>query len=302
MKLDSPGTGASAGIEPGEVHQRLFLQGSRTYYNASKFFPPEKRELVTLLYAFVRKADSLVDDMPQDREGFLAFRRDYEALHRAAAVDRQILASPEVDPVIAGFVYLEYLLGFDVLWAQAFLDSMAMDLEISEYDSIDETLNYIYGSAEVIGLFMAKIMGLNEASFDGAKMLGRAMQYINFLRDADEDRQLGRRYLPLVDTPLTSLDEAECRAKPQAFLDYYRRELERFRGWQKEADRAFSYIPRRYRIPIRTASDMYLWTAEQIYEDPWIIFQRQVKPSKTRVLVSGASNWLRGGKPRRLAY
>ncbi len=285
-----------------DIHLQLFEQGSRTYYNATRFFPRELRERVTLLYAFVRKADSLVDDIPQDRAGFEAFCKAFESLREAAAVDLSIVNSPDVDPVIGGFVYLEKTCPFDPAWADAFLYSMRLDLEKSHYDSLNETLEYIYGSAEVIGLFMARIMGLPDDSLEGAKMLGRAMQYINFLRDADEDNELGRRYIPLRESGLAGLDKASASKQPLVFEKFYREELNRFRRWQADADTAFKYIPRRYRIPIRTASDMYLWTAEQIYRDPWVIFDRQVKPGKLRIILRGLANTLRGGMPRKMRY
>jgi phytoene synthase len=47
---------------------------------------------------------------------------------------------------------------------------------------------------------------------------------------------------------------------------------------------------------------MYLWTAEQIYRDPWVIYQRQVKPHKLRIILRGLANTFRGGMPRKMRY
>ncbi|WP_276308956.1 phytoene/squalene synthase family protein [Sphaerochaeta halotolerans] len=123
-------------------------------------------------------------------------------------------------------------------------------------------------------------------------MLGRAMQYINFIRDIAEDNGLGRRYLPLLDTPLEALSEKEAKKNPEAFSAFIRREIERYQGWQKEAAKGYSYIPRRYRIPIMTATDMYCWTASQIAKDPFIVFESQVKPPKFRILRKGVAHLL----------
>lgn len=288
--------------ELGLVHRELFAAGSKTYYNATRFFPRELKKKVTLLYAFVRKADSLVDDIPQDEPGFRRFCSDFQDLRHAYSRNPDAVLQVGVDPVIAGFVELEAVCGFDPAWADAFLYSMELDLHKSEYNSLDETLEYIYGSAEVIGLFMARIMELPDEALYGAKMLGRAMQYINFLRDIHEDIGLGRRYIPLENVPFDSLKEADTRKYPSEFEAFIRRELQRFTSWQEEADAAFAYIPRSFRIPVRTASDMYLWTAEQIYTDPWVIYRMQVKPSKPRIMLRGIANMLRGGMPRKIAY
>ena len=87
-----------------------------------------------------------------------------------------------------------------------------MDIKKKEYNSLEETLEYIYGSAEVIGFFMAKIIGLSDESLYYAGRLGRSMQYINFIRDIEEDNNLGRRYLVIIE-PLRSLKFEEARLK-----------------------------------------------------------------------------------------
>jgi phytoene synthase len=123
------------------------------------------------------------------------------------------------------------------------------------------------------------------------------MQYINFIRDIDEDRTLGRRYLPLEGTPLESLDREHVRSHPQQFNEFLRHHLDKYRIWQREAEEGFRYIPRRYLIPIKTASDMYNWTARTIEGNPLVVFQRKVKPSKSRIWWTVLANAL-GMGPR----
>jgi phytoene synthase len=62
-----------------------------------------------------------------------------------------------------------------------------------------------------------------------------------------------------------------------------------------EAEKDFKYIPRRYLIPIKTASDMYKWTAAKIRENPFIIFKEKVKPSKLRIIMDIIKNifWIK---------
>jgi len=258
-----------------EVQQATFKQGSTTYFNSSIFFPEHVRRDVTILYAFVRVADDYVDSIPQRAREFHAFVESY---HAAMA------GFPSGNPVIDDFVELSHRKRFPREWAEAFLYSMDLDLRDGQYENLDQTLTYIYGSAEVIGLFMAHLLDLPERSFSYAQMLGRAMQYINFIRDIDEDNRLGRRYLPLVDTELCSLREDEAREKPEAFAAFLRREIERVLDWQMEAERGFRYIPRRYLIAIKTASDMYKWTLGQIYANPFVVFEKKVKPAKSGIV------------------
>ena len=196
------------------LHREIFKNGSKTYFNSSLFFPPEVRNDVFVLYGFVRTADDFVDSVPQDVDGFAGFVERYRRAREGAHVE---------DPVVDAFIDLSRRRGFEDAWANAFLESMEMDVTKQTYETIDETLHYIYGSAEVIGLFMARILGLPSEADRAAMMLGRAMQYINFIRDVDEDRNLGRTYLPLHETELPDFSPESVRQSSGGVPDLYPR-------------------------------------------------------------------------------
>jgi len=67
-------------------------------------------------------------------------------------------------------------------------------------------------------------------------------------------------------------------------------QLDLYEQWQTEADKGFSYIPKRLRMPLQTATDMYNWTAKEIRKNPMIVFDTQLKPNKSRVLRTAAKN------------
>ena len=271
-----------------KVQTAIFKGGSTTYFNSSLFFQPYILEEVKILYGFVRVADDFVDSSPQDIQGFLRFTNLY----------RQALAGkPSGDPIIDAFVALADRRGFDPAWAEAFLSAMESDLHKHYYASEEDTLRYVYGSAEVIGLFMARIMDLPPEAEEPARLLGRAMQYINFIRDVDEDRRLGRRYLPVEGTGLAEdwiPDPVEAEKQPKAWASFIHSHLDRYRSWQKEAEKGYSYIPRRSRAAVKTAGDMYNWTGSIIQKDPLVVFRRKVKPKKSLILATAVMNMLRG--------
>jgi phytoene synthase len=177
-----------------------------------------------------------------------------------------------------------------------------MDLTKKEYQNIDDAMAYMYGSAEVIGLMMARIMGLSDDASGYARLLGRAMQYINFLRDIREDLSFGRSYLPadeMREVGLASLAQEDARSRPDVFRAFIRKQIARYRDWQAEAEKGYALIPRRCRIPIRTAADMYEWTARRIEADPFIVYRGPVKPSRGQILQAGFRNIFRmGGRGR----
>ena len=265
------------------LHQQTFKSGSTTYYNSSAFFPKAVREDVYKLYGFVRVADNFVDQIPQDVAGFRALKERYQTA---------LAGNPTGDTIVDGFVELAARRSFEPSWTDAFLHSMELDLSKKTYRTMEETLMYIYGSAEVIGLFMSRLLGLEEGALHFAQLQGRAMQYINFIRDLAEDQTLGRTYLPLEGSGLGGLAEAEARAAPGAFENFVREQIGYFKDWQAEAEKGYSLIPRRYRIPIKTAAEMYGWTARRIEKDPFVVYRGRVKPRKARIILQGLKNAL----------
>ena len=269
----------------------IFRKGSTTYYYSTKLFPAKIRREVTQLYNFVRVADDYVDSVPQDTEGFMDFKKEYYRVLSGKTSDNK---------VITDFVELSQKRKFDNKWVDAFLLSMEMDTRKSTYRNLDELNTYLYGSAEVIGLMMNRVMNVNENANDSARYLGKAMQFINFIRDIDEDLDLKRTYFPVEDLDsfgLSGLTRGEARRKPKQFKAFVRSQIQLYFRWQKRAELGFKFIPKNMRIAVKTASDMYLWTAKEIYKNPFIVYDLKIKPSWTKVLLHGLRNTFQAYNP-----
>ena len=76
------------------------------------------------------------------------------------------------------------------------------------------------------------------------------------------------------------------------FNGFIRKQLETYKVWQKEAEKGFSFIPYRYLISIKTASDMYNWTAREIERDPFVVYKKKVKPSTPKIVFNVFTNSL----------
>lgn len=275
----------------------IFRRASTTYYWSSKFFPSSVREDVFRLYSFVRLADDYVDQVPQRKAAFRDLRDSWEAASKDGSfITKPSLRDSAATRAIKNMVYLSRKYAFDPAWTKAFLDAMQADLDGKVYKTIDDTLRYMYGSAEVIGLMMARIMGLPEEAAETARLQGRAMQFINFIRDIEEDTQMGRQYLPMEDLERFGLDDISRETvleNQAAFTKLIQFELARYRKWQAEARAGFTYIPLRMRIPVKTAADMYAWTAREIERDPLMVFIRKIKPTRPRVVRRAVANLVR---------
>jgi phytoene synthase len=264
-------------IMPNTNPTKIFYNGSRTYFWTSLFFPKTVRDDVFTLYAFVRVADDYVDAPIPKLADYYAFKKEYRRAQKKQAIS---------NPIVQAFVELAHRKKFEPQWTDAFFASMDMDIEKPVFLSLDDTLNYIHGSAEVVGLMMAKVLRLPKKSYVGAQLLGRSMQYINFIRDIDEDVKLKRSYFPEFELRrfgIEQLDASYIRSRQERFVRFVHAQLAFYHAWEKQASTSYQYIPRRKRIPIVAAAKLYNWTARQIAKNPMIVYERKVKPSLPRI-------------------
>lgn len=173
-----------------EHYSTSFTLGIRTLDR--KFHLP-----IYAIYGFVRYADEIVDTFHDfDKKSLLdRFRRD-----TYLAIEEKI----SLNPVLHSFqlVVNQYHIERELI--DAFLHSMEMDLEEREYTE-DGYQEYIYGSAEVVGLMCLRVFCEGDKAQyahlrEGARRLGSAFQKVNFLRDLKSDFQdRGRVYFPGID-------------------------------------------------------------------------------------------------------
>lgn len=251
-----------------EQKNQIFKDGSKTFYYASRFFPAGKRQDVATLYAFVRLPDNYVDRIPQLPDEFYSFRKLYEQSASAVTGNK----------VIDDFRALQLRKHFKQAWIEAYLDAMERDLSENVIRTETDMLDYVHGSAEVVGLMMSRILDLPENLDEYAIKLGRAYQLINFIRDVDEDITFGRTYFPEEDLKkfgIYPLTKESIYRHQQEFSDMMRFQIQRFRTWHTEAMSGVSAMPYRYRVPVLTASAQYLWTASVIDRDPMTVMEQK---------------------------
>lgn len=162
------------------------------------------RDAIYSIYGFVRFADEIVDSFHDyDKERLI---NDFEEEYYKA-----MQFGISLNPILNSFqkTVKKYNISDDLI--QAFLKSMKLDLVKSDYHTKEEYDQYIYGSADVVGLMCLKVfVGGNIQKYDQLKeeamRLGSAFQKVNFLRDLKDDNLvLNRDYFPGVN--LNSFDE-----------------------------------------------------------------------------------------------
>ncbi len=178
---------------------------STSFSAAVKMLAPSIRQDIYNIYGFVRFADEIVDTFHDynKEELFCLFENDLDA-----ALKNRI----SLNPILNSFQFTvnKYNIPMDLV--NAFMKSMKLDLHKKDYITDDEYKEYIYGSADVVGLMCLKVFVNGDVKrYDelknAAMRLGSAFQKVNFLRDLKADfEDLSRTYFP--NTDLTKLDEA----------------------------------------------------------------------------------------------
>lgn len=177
---------------------------STSFSSATKMLAPSIRQDIYNIYGFVRLADEIVDSFHDynKEELFKQFEKDLYL-----AINNRI----SLNPILNSFQETVHRYGIDEHLYASFMKSMRLDLYKSTYLSVEDYKEYIYGSADVVGLMCLKVFVKGdqrkyEKLKDSAMHLGSAFQKVNFLRDLKADFEgLNRSYFP--NTNLAELDE-----------------------------------------------------------------------------------------------
>ena len=170
---------------------------STSFYFSSSLLSKSIRQDIYNIYGFVRLADEIVDTFHEFPKKELLNEFEEELW-------RSIENKISLNPILNSFqnTVNRYSIPKDLI--RSFLDSMKMDLEKKEYNSLEEYKKYIYGSADVVGLMCLKVFVKGSDTLysdlsDYAISLGSAFQKVNFLRDLKDDSNILKRvYFPNV--------------------------------------------------------------------------------------------------------
>lgn len=251
-----------------DLSKKLTIAYSTSFSWGIRVFKPEYRDPVFAIYSYVRIADEIVDTFHDfDKKGLLKkFKED-----TWNAIENKI----STNPVLHAFQETVNKYNIDHKLISAFLKSMEMDLSNSSYNR-EIYDNYIYGSAEVVGLMCLKVfLDGNEKRYKelehSARMLGAAFQKVNFLRDIQSDlNDRGRIYLPGVH----HLDFIDNNNKAQLEQEVENEFKEAFKGIIK--------LPISVKLGVYSAYLYYLMLFKKIKR----LDVEQLKSSRVRI-----SNW-----------
>ncbi len=181
-----------------ECSKNVTKSYSTSFSLATKMLSSNIRQDIYNIYGFVRFADEIVDTFHSynKKELFSRFVDD---------LNYSLIDGISLNPILNSFQKTVNKYNIDKSLIDAFLKSMEQDLDKKKYKSLKEYKDYIYGSADVVGLMCLKVfVGGNSDDFNRLKpyamSLGSAFQKVNFLRDLNDDyKKLNRIYFPGID-------------------------------------------------------------------------------------------------------
>jgi len=265
--------------------KRLNSLHGKTYYLATLLLPKSKRPHVHALYGFARYADEIVDDLTST----LTHQEKGDALQRwSEQLLQDISNGRSNDHVGRALVDTVQRFNIPIAYFEAFLHSMAMDLTVTQYETYDDLLEYVYGSAAVIGLQMVHVLGTAEGKTSEAlvpaEKLGIAFQLANFIRDVGEDLERGRVYLPMAELRSygVSRDMLERRSLTPQIIEALKFQIGRVRDLQNEANLGINLLSPDSQACIRAASELYCGIVDEVEKIDYQVFTTRAKTSTWR--------------------
>lgn len=275
-----------------ELHSRH----GRTYYLATRLLPAWKRRHVHALYGFTRYADEIVDSAGNQPVAVRAAKlrlwgEQFLAGLDGAAVD---------DPMLPAVLHTIAVFDLDRDDFARFLRSMAMDLTVASYPTYADLLDYMEGSAAVIGTMMLPILGAADpaAAREPARQLGIAFQLTNFIRDVAEDLDRGRIYLPLEDLDRFGVKPAGLRDNTAEVRQLIRFEVGRARAHYAAAAPGIPMLEPTSQACMRTAYRLYGGILDEVAARDYDVFTgRATVPNGRRLAVALRSLTTPAGTP-----
>ena len=274
-----------------EVCRKLNKRNGTTYYWSTYLLPRVKRHHVHALYGFCRHADDIVDDLgPAPTE-----EREIALHNLGEQFFTDLAAGQSDDPVLKAVVHTVRAFDIEPDCFRRFLRSMAMDLTVSTYETFDDLLDYMDGSAAVIGEMMLPILEPTDdaAAREHARDLGIAFQLTNFLRDVAEDLDRGRVYIPQEDIRKfgggAEAALATRRPTPE-WRSLMRYEIDRTNEYYRSADEGIAMLVPSSARCIAGARSLYSRILTEIEQQDYDVFSKRARvPAWRKLAVASQS-------------
>lgn len=186
---------------------------ARNFYYSFLLLPKQKRLAMCAIYAFMRVCDDLSDEPSASLDNLARWRSD---------LDQTLAGQPAAHDLWPAFLDTVQRYRIPHKYFHEMIDGVSSDLTPRRIETFDDLYRYCYHVASVVGLTIIHIYGFEDPrALEYAEKCGIAFQLTNILRDAGEDRALGRDYFPSADRARLGTEHALLRHYGQVAQRYY---------------------------------------------------------------------------------
>jgi len=284
------------------VCRHIARSAAKNFYYGFLALPAKKRDALSAVYAFMRRADDISDDpaipAEQRREKLAEWMNGFRRVVEGERTD---------DPVLFALADAQKHYNIPLEWLEKLVQGTGMDVPPQpenatgaapqlQYETFDQLYGYCYHVASVVGLVCIRIFGYRDARAEKlAEETGVAFQLTNILRDVKEDAGLGRVYLPREDFVRFGLD-AQALANgsaPQSLRPLLEFEAQRAREYYRAGDELLPLINEDSRAALWTLVEIYRRLLQKIVARDYDVFTRRVALSPAEKLAVMLKAWLR---------
>ncbi len=253
---------------------RITRREAKNFAYGIMVLPRAKRRAIAAIYAFARRVDDAAD-------GELAPDEKRVALEEL----RASLDAPPADPVFVALADARERFGIPREPLAALVDGGLQDLEQETYADFADLRGYCEKVAGAVGLACLPVYGSDDTGH--AETLGIALQLINIIRDVDEDRQLGRVYLPQDELARFGVNRLEPSPEFRELMAF---QAQRARAHLAEGLELLASLDRRSALCVGTFAELYRATLDRIEASGFDVFHGKTRlstPAKLAVVARG---------------
>ncbi len=266
--------------------------GSRTFFLATRYFPPDLARAAHAAYWFSGYTRSLVRQQASDREGAAQEQCRIDLDRWAAQVHRGLRGQLVRNPVLEVFLDAVDRHKIPHRFATDMIEGARMDLDHARYQSFAQLREYCYRSSGTMSVLMAHLIGYRGPALDYMADLGLAMELTSILRTVGSALERDRIYLPLEEIEAFGYSEAELRrhTRNSAFRTLMGFQAERARSYYRRVAPGLDLLDRRGRFAVRVAYDLSVSTLNRIEASDFDVFERRPEvPAVERYWITARS-------------
>lgn len=249
----------------------------RLHYITSLILPRRKHRDILRLYVFIQKAKGFNTEDYLDEEGFREFQeKTFESWD-----------SEDVgDDVIDRFVETAEQKNISRGTVEVFFDSLERDFYKKKYSDMSELQEYLYGVAEIPALMTAKMLEIDGKYYSSFRLLGKTLQYTEFILDIHEQVKRGQQYVPeskLDGYGLESLEDG--RGNKEKLRNFMNVDLEDYREKQSELMKNTDDLSYSVRALIKFYLKLYEKKLERVGENPSSVYSGETGLSRIQTVI-----------------